>query len=49
MLNFNIEDAKRAYNWFHHTFPDYKNNPLCTKEDIELRDRLEEWLIGRGQ
>ena len=44
-LSLNIESAKRVYNWFHHAFPDYKNNDICTEEDIDLRDKLEEWLI----
>lgn len=48
-LNLSIESAKMLYNWFHHAFSDYKNNPKCTKEDIELRDQLEDWLIENGE
>lgn len=42
----NIEGAKRVYNWFHHAFPDYKNNEVCTKKDIDLRNELEVWILA---
>jgi len=45
-LFLNIETAKRAYNWFHHAFPNYKNNEICTEEDIDLRNELEAWIIA---
>lgn len=48
-MNMTIDSAKTAYNWFHYAFPDYKNNPYCTKEDIQLRDELERWLIEQGE
>lgn len=48
-LNLSTESAKRAYNWFHHAYPDYKNNPNCTIEDITLRNELESWLIAKGE
>ncbi len=44
--NISFEAAKRVYNWFHHAFPDYKNNELCTSEDIELRNNLEMWILA---
>lgn len=48
-LSLNIESIKRAYNWFHHAFPDYKNNTICIQEDIDLRNKLEEWLIVNNE
>jgi len=48
-MNLTIDTAKMAYNWFHHAFPDYKNNKFCTTEDIELRNGLEAWLIEQGE
>lgn len=48
-MNLTIESAKIAYNWFHHAFPDYKNNEYCKKGDILLRDELERWLINQGE
>ena len=44
-----IADIKRAYTWFHHAFPDYKNNPMCTIDDIKLRNEMEAWLIANGE
>jgi len=44
-----IENAKRAYNWFHHAFPSYKDNKLCSPEDIMLRNKLERFLIAGGE
>lgn len=43
-----VETAMRAYNWFHHAFPDYKHNDLCNKEDIALRNKLEGFLVDSG-
>lgn len=48
-IGLDITTAKLAYNWFHHAFPNYKKNSFCTKEDILLRNKLEEWLIEQGQ
>lgn len=48
-LVLNIESAKRTYDWFHHAFPDYKNNNTCSQEDINLRNKLEEWLLANGE
>ena len=48
-MDLDIERAKRAYNWFHFAFPDYKNNDICTEEDIKLRNDLEKWLIVEGE
>jgi len=47
--NLTIETAKQAYNWFHNAFPDFKNDPKCTTEDIRLKDELESWLISQGE
>jgi hypothetical protein len=47
--NLTIETAKQAYNWFHHAFPDFKNDPKCTPDDIRLKDELEIWLIKQGE
>ncbi len=47
--NLTIETAKQAYNWFHNAFPDFKNDPKCTIEDIKLKDELESWLISQGE
>lgn len=49
IMNLTIEGAKIAYNWFHHAFPDYKNNEYCGEDDIHLRDELEKWLINQGE
>ena len=49
IMNLTIDSAKMAYNWFHQAFPDYKNNPYCSNEDIQLRDTLEAWLIEQGE
>ncbi len=48
-IGLDIDTAMRAYNWFHHAFPDYKTNKFCTPEDIELRNKLETWLIEQGK
>jgi hypothetical protein len=45
----NIEEAMRAYNQFHHAFPDYKNNDICAPEDIMLRNKLERFLVASGK
>ncbi len=45
----NIESAKRAYTWFHHSFPNFENNKWCAPEDIMLRNELERFLIENGQ
>ena len=47
--NLTVESAKQAYNWFHHAFPDFENDPKCTQDDIKLKDELETWLIRQGQ
>jgi len=44
----NTKDAMRAYNFFHHAFPDYKNNRICSPEDIMLRNTLERFLLESG-
>jgi len=44
-----IPSVRRMYNWFHYAFPDYRNNDLCTGEDIKLRNSLEGWLIAHGE
>jgi len=49
IMNLTIDSAKIAYNWFHQAFPDYKNNPYCSSEDIQLRNSLEIWLIEQGE
>lgn len=49
IMNLTIENAKIAYNWFHHAFPDYKNNEYCGENDIQLRDELEKWLVNQGE
>lgn len=43
-----VEDAKQVYNWFYHAF-EKEDNPRCTKEDIKLKERLENWLIEQGE
>jgi hypothetical protein len=48
-MNLDIPSAKRAYNWFHHSFPDYRNNEMCAPEDIMLRNKLEKFLLASGQ
>ena len=47
--NLTIETAKKVYNWFHNAFPDFKNDPKCTTEDIKLKDELETWLVKQGE
>ncbi len=44
-----VADAMRAYNFFHHAFPNYRNNKICSPEDIMLRNRLERFLLENGQ
>ncbi len=48
-VTLNIGSAKRAYNWFHHAFPDYKNNTICSPDDIMLRNELERFLVANGE
>jgi len=48
-MDLDVDSAKRVYNWFHFAFPDFKENDICTKEDIELRNDLEKWLINQGE
>jgi len=48
-LEITQESAHRVYDWFHHAFPDYKNNSLCSPEDIMLRHKLERFLIAQGE
>ena len=47
-MDLDINKAMMAYNWFHHAFPDYKNNSICSPEDIMLRNELERYLIAQG-
>jgi hypothetical protein len=44
-----VNEAMIAYNNFHHAFPDYKSNKLCSQEDIDLRNKLERFLIASGK
>lgn len=44
----NIDQAKQAYNWFYHAF-ETESNPKCKQEDIDLKNKLEEWLISQGE
>lgn len=48
-INLNTDTAMRMYNWFHHAFPDYRNNDICAPEDIMLRNKLERYLIANGK
>jgi len=48
-LCLDIENTKRAYNWFYHGFKEYKNNDLCSPEDIMLMKKMEKHLIENGQ
>ena len=48
-LKLDIELAKTAYNWFHHAYPDYRNNRWCPPEEIMMRNKLERWLISNGE
>lgn len=45
----NTEEAMTAYNDFHHAFPDYRNNELCSPQSIMLRNKLERFLIASGK
>ena len=42
------QEAMTAYNMFHHAFPDYKNNEHCGQVEIDLRNKLERFLIACG-
>jgi hypothetical protein len=44
-----IKNTKRVYNWFHHGFADYRNNELCSPEDIMLMKEMERFLIENGE
>ena len=48
-IELNIEDAMKAYNWFHHAYPTYKDNKWCSPQSIMLRNRLERFLIASGK
>jgi len=48
-FNLNINTAKKVYNWFHFAFPNFRKNDICTKEDIKLRNDIEEWLESQGE
>lgn len=48
-MNLDITSARRAYDWFHHAFPDFKNNEWCSPDDIMLRNKLERFLIAQGE
>ena len=48
-MDLNNKTAMIAYNWFHHAYPDYKNNEICSPEDIMLRNELERFLIANGE
>ena len=48
-MDLDTASAMRAYNWFHHSFPDYKNNEWCSPEDIMLRNKLERFLVAHGK
>lgn len=45
----NEAEAMSAYNNFHHAYPDYKNNKYCQQVDIDLRNKLERFLIASGK
>ena len=49
VANLDIKEAMSAYNWFHHAFPDYKNNSICAPTDIMLRNDLERFLVASGK
>ena len=46
---FNVDGMKRVYNWFHFAFPNFKNNEICTNEDIVLRNNFEGVLTNAGE
>jgi hypothetical protein len=48
-LCLNTDDSKRAYNWFHFSFDSYKENELCSPEDIMLMKRMERFLLDNGE
>ena len=48
-LCLDVENTKRAYNWFYHGFKEYKNNNLCSPEDIMLMKKMERYLIENGE
>lgn len=45
----NTSEAMCAYNQFHHAFPDYRNNKICSPDDIMLRNKLERFLLENGE
>ncbi|KKM80634.1 hypothetical protein LCGC14_1337840 [marine sediment metagenome] len=45
----NIKEAHKSYDWFFHSFPDYKNNHICSPEDIMIMKKLERFLVDCGE
>jgi len=48
-VNLSVDEIKRAYSWFHSSFPDYKTNEWCLQDDIALRNKMERWLVETGE
>lgn len=44
-----IKESKTAYNWFFHSFKDWRNNDHVLHEDEVLMQKIEDWLIDNGE
>lgn len=48
-MKLSSDDIMCFYNWFHHAFPNFRENKKCSKRDIALRLKLQTWLIAHGK